>query len=106
MACPNLPFCPLAPAPQALQRRGPISEAKAEKQVVALLSAPLDAYDAVTLLGLAHYPAGALRCSLLGGPLAHGLLPAARAHTCVAVPGRLLTALTALASRLPRRPEQ
>lgn len=40
----------------ALQRRGPINDSKAEKQVVALLSTPLDKYDAVTVLGLAHYP--------------------------------------------------
>ncbi|EFN52770.1 hypothetical protein CHLNCDRAFT_54198 [Chlorella variabilis] len=40
----------------ALQRRGPITDGKAEKQVVALLSTPLDKYDAVTVLGLAHYP--------------------------------------------------
>ena len=33
---------------QALQRRGPISEPKAERQVVALLSAPLEKYDVVT----------------------------------------------------------
>jgi hypothetical protein len=33
---------------QALQRRGPISEGKAERQVVALLFTPLDKYDAVT----------------------------------------------------------
>ncbi|KAL4440093.1 hypothetical protein ABPG75_003094 [Micractinium tetrahymenae] len=40
----------------ALQRRGPIGEPKAEKQVVALLSTPLDKYDVVTVLGLTHYP--------------------------------------------------
>ncbi|KAL4438691.1 hypothetical protein ABPG77_006295 [Micractinium sp. CCAP 211/92] len=40
----------------ALRRRGPISEPKAEKQVVTLLSTPLDKYDVVTVLGLAHYP--------------------------------------------------
>ncbi|PSC73631.1 vacuolar sorting-associated 35B-like [Micractinium conductrix] len=40
----------------ALQRRGPISEPKAERQVVALLSAPLEKYDVVTVLGLSHYP--------------------------------------------------
>ncbi|KAI7841140.1 hypothetical protein COHA_005110 [Chlorella ohadii] len=40
----------------ALQRRGPITDPRAEKQVVALLSTPLDKYDVVTVLGLAHYP--------------------------------------------------
>jgi len=45
-------FSPLRPAThhavQALQRRGSITDPKAEKQVVALLSTPLDKYDVVT----------------------------------------------------------
>ncbi len=44
--CP--PLAPPAPHPQALQRRGPITDPRAEKQVVALLSTPLDKYDVVT----------------------------------------------------------
>ena len=43
-----LPCLLLAIRVQALQRRGPITDAKAEKQVVALLSTPLDKYDVVT----------------------------------------------------------
>ena len=42
---------------QALRSRGPIRESKAEKQVVGLLSTPLERYDVVTVLGLEHYPA-------------------------------------------------
>lgn len=34
--------------PQALQRRGPVADAKAERQVAALLATPLERYDAVT----------------------------------------------------------
>ena len=41
---------------QALQRRELSSDPRAEKQVVALLSIPLDTYDAVTVLGLRNYP--------------------------------------------------
>ncbi|KAA6425083.1 MAG: vacuolar sorting-associated 35B-like [Trebouxia sp. A1-2] len=40
----------------ALQRRELSSDPRAEKQVVALLSIPLDTYDAVTVLGLHNYP--------------------------------------------------
>ena len=39
------------PLLQALERRGPIGDPKAERQVVALLSTPLDKYDAVTGAG-------------------------------------------------------
>lgn len=41
---------------QALQRRELSADPQAEKQVVALLSIPLDTYDAVTVLGLHNYP--------------------------------------------------
>ena len=41
---------------QALQKRELSSDPRAEKQIVALLSIPLDTYDAVTVLGLRNYP--------------------------------------------------
>lgn len=47
LAACHITACP-STALQALQRRGPITDGKAEKQVVALLSTPLDKYDAVT----------------------------------------------------------
>ncbi len=48
-----------APSPllQALESRGARAvDAKAEKQLLSLLSTPLDAYPVVTVLGLRHYP--------------------------------------------------
>ena len=44
-----------AEAAQALQTRGP-PDARAEKQIVSLLSIPLETYDVVTVLGLGNYP--------------------------------------------------
>ena len=41
---------------QALEKRAPIKDAKAEKLLVQLLSTPLDTYDVVTVLELADYP--------------------------------------------------
>ena len=41
---------------QALRDRQLSSDSQAEKQVVSLLSIPLDTYDAVTVLGLHNYP--------------------------------------------------
>ena len=41
---------------QALQSRTTTADARAEKQLVSLLSIPLDTYDVVTVLGLGNYP--------------------------------------------------
>ena len=41
---------------QALEKQAPITDVKAEKQLVQLLSTPLDKYDVVTVLELANYP--------------------------------------------------
>ena len=41
---------------QALQKRDLASDPRGEKQVVALLSIPLETYDTVTVLGLHNYP--------------------------------------------------
>ena len=41
---------------QSLQNRNVASDAAAEKQLVALLSIPLDTYDTVTVLSLKSYP--------------------------------------------------
>lgn len=52
---------------QALHRKDLASDPTGEKQVVALLSIPLDTYDAVTVLGLHNYPSV---MSLLSPPTA------------------------------------
>lgn len=41
---------------QALRARQLSSDSQAEKQIVSLLSIPLNTYDAVTVLGLHNYP--------------------------------------------------
>lgn len=41
---------------QALRARQLSSDSQAEKQIVRLLSIPLETYDAVTVLGLHNYP--------------------------------------------------
>ena len=41
---------------QALQKRDLATDPRGEKQVVALLSIPLETYDTVTVLGLHNYP--------------------------------------------------
>ena len=41
---------------QALEKQAPITDASAEKQLVQLLSTPLDTYNVVTVLELANYP--------------------------------------------------
>lgn len=40
---------------QALQSHGTTTDSKAEKQLMALLSIPLDSYDVVTVLSLKNY---------------------------------------------------
>ena len=47
---------PALPGLQALQPRNLAADARAEKQLVALLSLPLESYDVVTVLGLSRYP--------------------------------------------------
>ncbi len=51
---------------QALASRDVAADARAEKQLVALLTIPLDSYDVVTVLGLGRYPAlmGLLQLSM------------------------------------------
>jgi len=46
----------LAGCASALSSRGMVSEAKATKQLVGLLTAPLDAYNVVLVLSLSSYP--------------------------------------------------
>lgn len=41
---------------QAMASRGDAREDRTEKQIVALLTLPLTAYDPVTVLGLSTYP--------------------------------------------------
>ena len=41
---------------QALQSRGKEADGKAEKQLTALLTIPLDKYNVVTVLSLKNYP--------------------------------------------------
>lgn len=41
---------------QALEKQAPITDASAEKQLVQLLSTPLDTYNVVIVLELANYP--------------------------------------------------
>lgn len=45
-----------AAAAQALSSRNMAADARAEKQLVSLLSIPLESYDVVTVLGLSRYP--------------------------------------------------
>ena len=51
---------------QALASRDVAADARAEKQLVALLTIPLESYDVVTVLGLGRYPAlmGLLQLSM------------------------------------------
>jgi len=56
LTCTSSNLQSLADALQALQSRGKEADGKAEKQLTALLTIPLDSYNVVTVLSLKNYP--------------------------------------------------